>query len=445
MSESGLSYDQGPPFGAPLRFFLVAPLFLLLAAAIGLFMPEWQSTRWSPASLALTHLITLGYLAMVMLGSLLQMLPVVLGTPVPAVQLVGWLGLVGLSLGTPCLALGFLLGEPLWLYAGVLLLGSGFVPFSIAIVVSLIKTLAPHVAWPIRQAVLALLITLALGIALAGAFSGLWPITAIAELTALHAAWGLAGWVLILIIGIAYQVVPMLQITPLYPVWVTRWLTGLMLLGLLLYSNLAWAEAKPNGSLLGALLLCAGSIVFAIVTLRLQSRRRRKLADITLDFWRLGMRCLILAALLFPLRLPSLSWLPADWSAAAEISLGIAFLLGFAASVVSGMLYKIVPFLAWFHLKTQTGAKVGSIPNMKQMIPDNLARSHFRLHRVSLILLLPAPFLSVPALSVTGLPVQPGQLVMIAGLLALAASAIRQWRNLAQARRLFLQHGGRLG
>lgn len=56
------------------------------------------------------------------------------------------------------------------------------------------------------------------------------------------------------------------------------------------------------------------------------------------------------------------------------------FLLGFAASVISGMLYKIVPFLAWFHLKTQTGAKVGAIPNMKEMIPDKLARLHFRPH-----------------------------------------------------------------
>ncbi len=72
MAESGLSYDQGPPFGAPLRYFLVAPLFILLAACLGIFMPDWLTTRWSPVSLALTHLITLGYLAMVMLGAFLS-------------------------------------------------------------------------------------------------------------------------------------------------------------------------------------------------------------------------------------------------------------------------------------------------------------------------------------------------------------------------------------
>lgn len=430
MSESGLSYDLGPPFGAPLRYFLVAPLFILLAAGLGIFLPDWLTTRWSPVSLALTHLVTLGYLAMVMLGSLLQMLPVALGTPVPAVGLVGWLGLLGLSTGTPSLALGFLLGEPLWLYAGMLILGVGFIPFSVAIVVSLIKTLAPHVAWPIRQAVLALLITLALGIALAGGFIGLWPITALAELTALHAAWGLIGWVLILIIGVAYQVVPMLQITRPYPRWLARGLTWLLYLGLLLISVATQIESVASFGLLGTLLLCAGSIVFAGVTLRLQAGRRRKVPDITLNFWRFGLASLIFSALIFPV----LYWLPKDWTDAAEISLGITFLLGFVASVVGGMLYKIVSFLAWFHLKTQTHAKVGSIPNMKQMIPDNLARIHFRLHLASLALLLPTPFLPAPINRYTS----------IAGLLLLAASALRQWLNLLRAKRLFLTHGGYL-
>ena len=107
------------------------------------------------------------------------------------------------------------------------------------------------------------------------------------------------------------------------------------------------------------------------------------------------------------------------------------FMLGFAASVVSGMLYKIVPFLAWFHLKTQTGAKVSAIPNMKEMIPDRLARLHFRLHLAALLLLLPAPFLPKSAAA--------------PGLFLLAAGALRQELNLLHARRLFLRFGGRLG
>lgn len=427
MTVAGLSYEQAPPFAAPLRFFLIAPLFLLLAAGLALFFPEWQADRWSPAALALTHLITLGYLATVMLGALLQILPVVLGAQVPAVRPIAWFGLLGLSCGAPSLALGFLLGEPRWLYAGTLILAAGLAPVIVAIAFSLVRTAAPHVALPIRQAVFALAVTLALGIALAGGLAELWPISTPFELTALHAAWGLIGWVLMLIIGVAYQVVPMLQITPPYPARLSRWLNWIVLAGLLLVS---WQVVNGVVKQIGTLLICTASIGFAVATLRIQYKRRRKVPDVTLDFWRLGMASLILSALLYLL----LAWLPATWQDAAQISLGLAFLFGFATSVVSGMLYKIAPFLAWFHLKTQTGAKASAIPNMKEMMPDKLTRLHFRLHLAMLILLLPAPFL----------PAAAARFATTAGLLLLAAGAIRQWLNLLHARRLFLRFGGRL-
>ncbi len=427
MAEMGLSYEQAPPFAAPLRFFLVAPLFLLLATALALFLPGWQSDRWSPVTLALTHLITLGYLAMVMFGALLQMLPVVLGAPVPAVRLVAWLGLLGLLCGTPSLALGFLQGEARWLYAGMLFLGVGLTPGLAAFALSLVRTSATQVAWPIRQAILSLLVALALGIALAGGMAGLWPLSTPSELTTLHMAWGLVGWVLILVIGLAYQVVPILQITPAYPARLSRWLTWIMLAGLLLFSGSPLPAVGGTASRSGVLLICTACAGFALATLRIQSQRRRKLADVTLDFWRLGMACLVALALFAPL----LSWLPGAWQDPALISLGMLFMLGFAASVVSGMLYKIVPCLAWFHLKTQTGAKVSAIPNMKEMIPDRLARLHFRLHLAALLLLLPAPFLPKSAAA--------------PGLFLLAAGALRQELNLLHARRLFLRFGGRLG
>ncbi len=430
MARSGLSYDQGPPFAAPLNFFLSAPFFLLLAAGLGIAHPDWLSSRWSPINLALTHLLTLGFLAAVMVGALLQMLPVVLGSPVRSVQRVAQIALVGLSSGTACLTLGFLINEPLWLYAAMLCLSIGLIPFLLAVAHSLIRTTAmPHVAWPIRLAGIALLIVLSLGILLAGGYSGLWSINAVLELTALHAAWGLIGWILILVIGLAYQVVPMLQLTPTYPTLITRWLTWIMLAGLLLFSVITLFGIAHNEYLDG-LILALSSIIFAVATLWIQYKRRRQIPDVTLDFWRLGMANLIAAALLYSL-LPAL---PSPMQPAAELSVGILFLLGFATSVVNGMLYKIVPFLAWFHLKTQTQAKIGSIPNMKEMLPEHLARQHLYLQRAFLILLIPAPFFATPL----------NQAVASVGLLLLAASAIRLWLTLASVKRTFRKHGGRL-
>jgi len=77
--QAGLSFEQAPPFALPLRFFLTAPLFLLAAAGLIVWAPEALASRWTPQALALTHALTLGFLAMVMLGALMQMLPVVAG------------------------------------------------------------------------------------------------------------------------------------------------------------------------------------------------------------------------------------------------------------------------------------------------------------------------------------------------------------------------------
>jgi hypothetical protein len=427
MSTPGLAYEQAPPFGVPLGFFRLAPGFLLLAAVAGLATaPQWLESRWSSASLAITHLITLGYLGMVMLGALLQMVPVLLGIPVPAVRLVSLAGVAGLSTGTVLLGLGLWLGESRLLHMAMLFLFLGMLPFLVAMAYVLARARSlPWVAWPMRQAWLGLVFTLAIGFALAGGLSGLWPLSDPLRLTALHLAWGLGGWVMVLIIGVAYQVVPMLQLTPNYPSWVRTWLTWPILLSLLAYA-MPFALANEQGMFLLVPALLS-VLFFAGLTLGLFRRRRRKISDATLHFWYMGMVSLIISVL----ALPMLHWLPDG----ATVSLGIAFLLGSAASVVNGMLYKIVPFLAWFHLQAQTRAKAGTIPNMKDMISDASARLHLRMHVAAVAALVLAPLLPQHLL-------QMG--LATAGTVLLGASAAMLWRNLGAATRLFLQHGGRL-
>ena len=66
-----LSFDKAPPFAAPLRFFLTAPLFALLAGALLLVEGEGMfASRWTPGLLAATHLVTVGFMLQVMLGAL---------------------------------------------------------------------------------------------------------------------------------------------------------------------------------------------------------------------------------------------------------------------------------------------------------------------------------------------------------------------------------------
>ena len=75
-----LSFENAPPFAAPLRFFLTAPLFSLAAGLLLMAAgPDLLASRWTPGLLAATHLITVGFMLQVMLGALIQILPVVAG------------------------------------------------------------------------------------------------------------------------------------------------------------------------------------------------------------------------------------------------------------------------------------------------------------------------------------------------------------------------------
>jgi hypothetical protein len=421
--QAGLAFEQAPPFALPLRFFLTAPLFLLGAAVLIVVAPEALASRWTPQALALTHALTLGFLAMVMLGALTQMLPVVAGSPLPAPRWVARFSHVSLALGTASLMTGFLRADPAAFGVAATLLGAGFAVFLAAAAISLARAVAGVTVGGMRLAAASLGVTVALGLALALLRAGWWAPPRIDSMIAAHAAFGLLGWVLLLVIGVAYQVVPMFQITPPYPPRLSRWLGGGLFALLLLHAAapLFWPPAVRFADA-G---LAAGILLFALATLRLQARRRRKLPDVTLDYWRFGMTALIacvpvwLAARLWP------GWADSD---AYPLLLGVLFIGGFAVSVVSGMLYKIVPFLAWFHLQAQLQARAGSIPTMKEMIAERGMRWQFRLHLVACALLLAAVL-------------QPPLTIAAGG--ALGLSALLLWLNLLSAARRFSRCGGR--
>lgn len=399
--QPGLSFDQAPPIRVPFRFFLSAPLFGLLAALLALWYgPSLLDSRWQPSVLALTHLMTLGFLGMAMVGAMLQMLPVVAGSPVA--HPVGVARAVHLLLvpGALLLVAGFLVGEGGPMRLAMLLLGAGFTVFVAAVGRSLLRASAANpTVVGMRVAVGALVATVSLGLTLASNYGWDWWLIQRIQLTNLHLTWGLLGWVGLLVAGVSYQVVPMFQLTPNYPKPVTRWLTMLLFALLLLLSAtllLPDETAQERAALALGLIVAVGFALFALTTLRLQLKRRRKQSDVTLLFWRFGMVCLLLALFLGVAGhlIPALVRTQGDnWM------LAFLFIAGFAVSVVNGMFYKIVPFLIWFHLQSRLMG-IAKVPNMKQIMPEPGMRRQMWLHFAAVPVLVGSalwPLLVYPA------------------------------------------------
>jgi hypothetical protein len=388
MFQPGLQLEQAPPISVPFRFFLTAPVFLLLAALLLLWSgAEALEARQSPATLALTHLITLGFMTMVMIGAMMQMLPVLAGSPVPGPLATAAVVHVGLALGTLMLAAGFLSGQPWMLEAGAVALGAGFLVFGAAIIISLLRArVQNNTVRAMWLPAASLLPAVVIGVALALSLGLGWSLPNL-SLRDLHPGWALLGWTGLLVVGVAYQVVPMFQITPAYPRSMIRYLGATIIVLLGAWSLARWFDAGDWGVLAAACALAISTAyaLFGVVTIALQRRRKRRLPDVTLDFWRLGMSSLVAASVLWAVRVA----FPWEWPAAFDVLIGVLVLVGFAVSVISGMLYKIMSFLAWFHLQAITGAG-RVVPNMKKILGDASQRRQFRAHVATLVLLIGA-------------------------------------------------------
>jgi len=73
----------------------------------------------------------------------------------------------------------------------------------------------------------------------------------------------------------------------------------------------------------------------------------------------------------------------------SALLIGAVFIAGFAMGAVNGMLYKIVPFLLWYHLQRH-GVPKARMVGAQQWISDGSARVQFWLHCAAVLLLAAA-------------------------------------------------------
>jgi hypothetical protein len=409
LSAAGLSLDQAPPIELPFGFFLLATPFLILAGGL----LAWQGelillSRWSPPALALTHLLTLGFLTQVMSGALLQMLPVLAGVPVPRVGLAARSAQALLVTGCLALCWGLYSGAQVWLMVGGTELGLAVAVLVTALGIALVRARGvPQTLLAMRLALLGLIMTLLLGVLLLAVLLGMGP-TGFAAWVDLHMGWGLLGWAGMLILGVGFQVVPMFHVTPSYPRWVTRLLAPVLFAGLAA-ATLAAGLGRPGWLPYALAPAIAALVGFSIVTLRLQQRRERPRLDTTLLYWRVSMSLMILAAILWLL------------GGRAEL-IGVMTLLGIGVGLPSGMLLKIMPFLSWFHLQHRQVARRRfdvRLPHMQLFLPERWARAQFWVFVAALAALMAAA--AAPGLAWSWVLARAG------GVLVLASAALLWW------------------
>ncbi len=374
MDFNGLSIDQAPPISAPLRFFLTAPLFGIVAGIV-LFFSDSAAlmSRYSIDAIVVTHLITIGVFGFVMLGALTQMLPVLASAKIPKVKLLTTLAHASLFVGLICMATGLESEQNVLLWGATFLLGFGFL-ILIAGMLYAIKGVEHFTASikGMRMSLIFAFLTIVMGVYLLYGYAT-DNITNLHYIVAnVHSVWGIFGFAGILIIGVAFQVLPMFYVAPRFKQFCKKRIVWIVSFGLLLW--LLLSIFADNYALYAKLWIATFFWAFATAVWVKFNKRKRPISDVTVWYWR--------AASIF-LTLGSFLWIFDEFFKHEYIVMvGILIGGGFILSIMLGMLYKIVPFLVWFHLNAMGYM---TIPTMNEMINKTAAKVQFVLFILALV------------------------------------------------------------
>jgi hypothetical protein len=350
---TGLSLQQAPPFIIVFGFFLTACLFGLVISLTELYM-ALEHSLFLPL---LVHLYTLGFALFTMFGALFQMLPVVAGAVIKSPKPKAFISLFLLITGIPTFIYSFIFGKFMLLGAFLTYTGILYTSFLMLYHLLKIKSFMPTPKG-MKFSLVFLLLGATAGLCRVLSYYGYLPISD--KVLYFHYTSLLFGWIGLLISSVSFQVVEMFFVAESYPKHFSENYPLLVSLSIFL-------------SIIGnffSLPLLFLFFAYSFLTIKRLIARKRKIKDYTLYFWYLGQISLIISLVFFALR--ETLFLPF-----------LFFYAVFFTSIIMGMMYRIIPFLVWFHSSNE-GRK--EVPLMSEVIPPERIKGNFYLHLVWVLL-----------------------------------------------------------
>lgn len=363
-----------PSVWVPLRYFVAAQAAFVTAL---FWMPfrvnDLLEFYYQGHVLALTHLLTLGWITMTIMGASFQLVPVALETSLYSERMARWQFWPMLA-GIAAMVGHFWIGEHSGMALGASLVLVGVVLF----LINMARTLWQLRHWDIVARHVAAALAYLAATALLGNLMALdktFNLLGGQVLRTIHAHAHLAGigWVSMMIFGASYKLVPMFTLDDLDDLRLAHWQFWLLnggLLGVFLSLLLASRWVLPF-----ALLIAAAIGLFLWYMARILRARRRPRLD-----WGL-LHALSAMASLVLLILVGL-WLASGWVPGEEFATRLAFaygvlaLLGWISAMVVGMTYKIIPFLVWHHRYSDL-VGLRPVPSATQFLGALLPRTGF--------------------------------------------------------------------
>jgi len=332
-----VSRDFAPPLNLIAPFFKFGVIFYLLSMMSLLFFePTFTYQQMDVAGWV--HLFLLGFVMMIIFGAMAQLIPVVLEVGHVVVD-VYYVILPLLGTGASVMVAGFWFMPSLLPYGGLLVLIAMMI-FAFENIVTLkkttLKTLTVRtVAWSNGYLLLGILTGFAIALGLAGDL-----VIDVSLMLKAHVYAVLGGYVMLTIMGLSLTLIPMFSLAHGFDEKPVKRAFNLLIVGV----GIVFV-----GALFGTEWLMYVGYLVSFVGVLFYTWQIYIIAKLTvrkeMDVWAKSM-IFAFASLIFSMMTGAVALITNDQSMLhATVWF---FLLGFVSSMITGHLYKIVPFLVWF-------------------------------------------------------------------------------------------------
>jgi len=361
-----VSQDFAPPFKLIAPYFIIGVSFLVLSVGL-LFLFDVNSlSSVNNTTLSWVHLFLLGFVMMVIFGAMAQLVPVVLEVGHFAVELY-YIIYPLLTIGTLLMVYGFFDSPALLPYGGIVVLISLMIfVLETFLTINKVKKLN-LVMTSVLLANTFLLIGLIFGIIMALGYAGTIEVN-IDNLLKAHIYMVLSGYVGVTIMGMSLVLLPMFWLSHSFswkPIKIALWLISIAVVSVMLSSIFSNTTIEYLGYTLNIIAL----ILYFYQIYLIYKTRVRLEKDIYFKSLMFSYFSLIVAIgmgivyLIYP-------------SQSLLLSIAWVLFMGYIMFIITGHLYKIVPFLVWYQKFSPLIGKK-KVPMLKDMIPTKSANFQF--------------------------------------------------------------------
>lgn len=362
--------QQTTSYKVVLPFYIFGAISFLIASVLLFIHTDIVHHHYfQPQTLAITHIMAVGWGTMIILGASHQLLPVLIEGKLNS-NFLAALTFIFTALGVPFLIIGFYTFQIGWiLQTGAVLINIGVLFYVINVFRSIYKSSKHDVhAWYMAAATFWLFTTTFFGLLLVFNFSTpILPNTSVAYLS-LHAHLGLIGWFLLLVIGVGSRLIPMFLIskyTHNKTLWQIFILVNACLISFIIFKLIA---VNTYFYSIPLLMVFVAIVLFGNYCKNAQKVRIRKNVD-----EQMKISLLSVAQMLLPIItvLIILFFLPSTQYPNITILYGFCIFFGWITAIILGMTFKTLPFIVWnkvYHKK----AYKGKTPVPKDLFNENV-------------------------------------------------------------------------